>query len=226
MEEGRTVRGTSSTCLVRIMGESYPWPCSSLAGSQQEPLKHTLCNARAAKRAAGKRQTNPDLGGHSFIAALSNTRAGTALWSSTQTHRKWGLGALDRQRRLRGHPRSLSAPREGRKPCASGRPGAGRGGLELKQPVAGHHRCPCARAGLRSQPKALRYRRHRKSRGLHPRPGACGRGPAGTGTHSARTPTPAHRLSGTSSPPAGHSRAAARGPPAAPGPSPSADEPP
>lgn len=77
-------------------------PCRETAGAQAP--KHTLCNARAAGRAAGIRQTNPDFGDHSFITAITNTQAVTKLRNSTQTHRKWRQhktwGARGRQGRL------------------------------------------------------------------------------------------------------------------------------
>lgn len=82
----RSARGAGITWQCRIWGKCHPWPPSS----HEHHSTRTLCLARAAGRAGTTRQTNPDLGPHSFITVTSNTQA---LRSSTWTHRKRGLGA-------------------------------------------------------------------------------------------------------------------------------------
>lgn len=103
---GDVTRGTAGSgwhLAVRDLGE-----VSSLATLQPRKEHHstkTLCIARAAGRAGTTRQTNPDLGPHSFITVTSNTQA---LRSSTWTHRKRGLGAG------RQHETERWVPRAGR----------------------------------------------------------------------------------------------------------------
>lgn len=234
------VRGTRSTCLFRIVGESYPLPPSSLAEHQREPQAptRTFCNARAAGRAAGTRQTDPDFGDHSFITAISNTQAGAKLRSGTQTHRKRGLGAGRRHKMLGAQGVAGEAARGTHAACAlPGREetlyiwealGWQRGtGAE-----PAHHRTPplppAPEQGLSRAPKALGRLTQRKRGGLTPPtrlppPGALGRAapPAQTHTHvHAALLFP--EGSGTPGP-----GAAARGPPtAAPDTPPSGGEPP
>lgn len=119
-------------------------PCRETAGAQAP--KHTLCNARAAGRAAGIRQTNPDFGDCSFITAITNTQAVTKLRRGTQTHRKWRQhktwGARAGRGGCWGHSHCLHTPEEEQRPCEFERLWAGRGGLELHQPIT----CTPARA--------------------------------------------------------------------------------
>lgn len=139
-----------------LRGDSYFWPPSSHTERQQEPQapKHMLCNARAAGRAAGMRQTNPDFGDHSFIAVTATPGQGPDLVPSTQTHREPGPGCGETTRNT-GCPgqaggRLLSPPVQparcrGREETlyageASG--GQRRTGDEL----AGRHLCPCTPA--------------------------------------------------------------------------------
>lgn len=128
----RSARGAGITWQCRIWGKCHPWPPSS----HEHHSTRTLCLARAAGRAGTTRQTNPDLGPHSFITVTSNTQA---LRSSTWTHRKRGLGAGETTRDgalgARGWKR-----RGGKRSRTSGKPWAGRGGeLEPEEPSAALH---------------------------------------------------------------------------------------
>lgn len=213
------VRGTRSTCLFRIVGESYPLPPSSLAEHQREPQAptRTFCNARAAGRAAGTRQTDPDFGDHSFITAISNTQAGAKLRSGTQTHRKRGLGAGRQHEMLGAQGIAGEAARGTHAACAlPGREetlyiwealGWQRGtGAE-----PAHHRTPplppAPEQGLSRAPKALGRLTQRKRGGLTPPtrlppPGALGRAapPAQTHTHTYTQPCSFPRAAGPPAP--------------------------
>lgn len=153
MEEGRVVRGTSSTCPFRIVGESYPLPPPALQstsrshkhqhahsamqeqpGELQEQGKQTLIlgTTHSSLPSATPRQ-GPNLG-----AAPRPTESGD--WAQGDNTKRWVPRAL--QGRVPGAPTQPALSREERRPCTFGRPWAGRGGLELNQPTTGHHRYP------------------------------------------------------------------------------------
>lgn len=227
------VRGTSSTCLFRIAGGSYPRPPSSLAEHQQEPQAptRTFCNARAAGRAAETRQTNPDFGDHSFITAISNTQAGTKLRSGTQTHRKWGPGAGRQHETLGAQGIAGEAARGTHAACA---PRGREETLHIWEALGwqrgtgaepAHHRTPplplAPEQGLSRAPKALGCLTQGERGGLTPptrlpppHPGhKAGQPPHHRHTHVYTQPCSFPRAAGPPAPPAEpNPGAAARGP--------------